>query len=109
VCVVLRPSPIHPPLNGQTYEVDRPKVIPMAEATAYFRPRGLRMPRVIGGDVQGLPQASRSPSRWDRGRTAAWAAGLPGDILGTPSSAGCVVDVQERQAITATSCAGGPG
>ncbi len=26
--------------GGQTYEVDRPEVIPMTEATAYFRPRG---------------------------------------------------------------------
>ena len=31
--------------NGHTYEVDRPKVIPMAEATTYFRPREQRMHR----------------------------------------------------------------
>jgi len=31
--------------NGHTYEVDRPVVIPMAEATAYFRPREQRMHR----------------------------------------------------------------
>src|SRR5215469_718364 len=31
--------------NGQKYEVDRPAVIPMAEATAYFRPREQRMHR----------------------------------------------------------------
>jgi len=31
--------------NGQTYEVDRPEVIPMAEATAYFRPKEQRMHR----------------------------------------------------------------
>ena len=31
--------------NGHTYEVDRPEVIPMAEATAYFRPREQRMHR----------------------------------------------------------------
>jgi deazaflavin-dependent oxidoreductase (nitroreductase family) len=31
--------------NGRTYEVERPEVIPMAEATAYFRPREQRMHR----------------------------------------------------------------
>ena len=31
--------------NGQEYEVGRPAVIPMAEATAYFRPREQRMHR----------------------------------------------------------------
>jgi len=31
--------------NGHTFEVDRPEVIPMAEATAYFRPREQRMHR----------------------------------------------------------------
>jgi deazaflavin-dependent oxidoreductase (nitroreductase family) len=31
--------------NGHTYEVDRPEVISMAEATAYFRPREQRMHR----------------------------------------------------------------
>ena len=31
--------------NGHTYEVNRPKVIPMAEATTYFRPREQRMHR----------------------------------------------------------------
>ena len=31
--------------NGRTYEVERPRVIPMAEATAYFRPRERRMHR----------------------------------------------------------------
>jgi deazaflavin-dependent oxidoreductase (nitroreductase family) len=31
--------------NGHIYEVDRPEVIPMAEATAYFRPREQRMHR----------------------------------------------------------------
>jgi len=31
--------------DGHTYEVDRPEVIPMAEATAYFRPREQRMHR----------------------------------------------------------------
>ena len=31
--------------NGHAYEVDRPEVIPMAEATGYFRPREQRMHR----------------------------------------------------------------
>ncbi len=31
--------------HGHVYEVDRPEVIPMAEATAYFRPREQRMHR----------------------------------------------------------------
>ena len=31
--------------NGHTYEVGQPRVIPMAEATAYFRPREQRMHR----------------------------------------------------------------
>jgi deazaflavin-dependent oxidoreductase (nitroreductase family) len=31
--------------NGHTYEVDRPEVLPMAEATAYFRRREQRMHR----------------------------------------------------------------
>ncbi len=31
--------------HGHTYDVDRPEVIPMAEATAYFRPKEQRMHR----------------------------------------------------------------
>ena len=31
--------------SGHTYQVDRPEVIPMAEATGYFRPREQRMHR----------------------------------------------------------------
>ncbi len=31
--------------NGHTYEVDQPEVIPMAEATGYFRPKEQRMHR----------------------------------------------------------------
>ena len=31
--------------NGHTYEVSQPEVIPMAEATAYFRPKEQRMQR----------------------------------------------------------------
>ena len=32
-------------INGQVYEVDRPEVIPMSDATSYFRPREQRMHR----------------------------------------------------------------
>src|SRR6266568_8641175 len=31
--------------GGKTYQVDRPEVIPMAEATSYFRPREQRFHR----------------------------------------------------------------
>src|SRR5262249_40216510 len=31
--------------KGHTYEVDQPQVVPMAEATAYFRPQEQRMHR----------------------------------------------------------------
>jgi hypothetical protein len=31
--------------NGREYEVDQPEVMPMAEATAFFRPREQRMHR----------------------------------------------------------------
>ena len=31
--------------NGHAYEVDRPEVVPMADATSYFRPREQRMHR----------------------------------------------------------------
>jgi hypothetical protein len=31
--------------NGHSYEVDQPELIPMAEATGYFRPREQRMQR----------------------------------------------------------------
>src|SRR5215467_5377214 len=31
--------------NGHAYEVDRPEVIPMADATGYFRPKEQRMHR----------------------------------------------------------------
>jgi deazaflavin-dependent oxidoreductase (nitroreductase family) len=34
--------------GGRTYEVDEPEVIPMAEATTYFRPREQRMHRQFG-------------------------------------------------------------
>jgi deazaflavin-dependent oxidoreductase (nitroreductase family) len=37
--------------KGHTYEVDRPEVIPMAEATAYFRPREQRMHRQFHVDA----------------------------------------------------------
>ena len=37
--------------NGHTYQVDRPEVIPMAEATGYFRPREQRMHRQFHVDA----------------------------------------------------------
>ena len=37
--------------NGHTYEVDQPEVVPMAEATAYFRPREQRMHRQFHVDT----------------------------------------------------------
>ena len=37
--------------NGHTYEVDQPEVIPMAAATAYFRPREQRMHRQFHVDA----------------------------------------------------------
>jgi deazaflavin-dependent oxidoreductase (nitroreductase family) len=37
--------------NGHAYEVDRPEVIPMAEATVYFRPREQRMHRQFRVDA----------------------------------------------------------
>lgn len=37
--------------NGRSYDVDRPGVIPMAEATAYFRPRDQRMHRQFHVDT----------------------------------------------------------
>ena len=37
--------------GGHTYEVDHPEVIPMTEATAYFRPRDQRMHRQFHVDT----------------------------------------------------------
>jgi|SRR5689334_6554734 deazaflavin-dependent oxidoreductase (nitroreductase family) len=37
--------------NGHSYEVDQPQVIPMAEATGYFRPREQRMHRQFHVDT----------------------------------------------------------
>ena len=37
--------------DGHTYEVDRPEVIPMTKATAYFRPREQRMHRQFRVDT----------------------------------------------------------
>ncbi len=37
--------------DGRSYEVDRPEVIPMAEATPYFRPREQRMHRQFHVDT----------------------------------------------------------
>ena len=35
-------------IGGRSYEVDEPEVIPMSEATTYFRPREQRMHRQFG-------------------------------------------------------------
>src|SRR5260370_23905865 len=42
--------------HGHTYDVDRPEVIPMPDATAYFRPKEQRMHRQFHVDsaLQGL-------------------------------------------------------
>jgi deazaflavin-dependent oxidoreductase (nitroreductase family) len=37
--------------NGRTYQVDRPEIIPIAEATGYFRPREQRMHRQFHVDA----------------------------------------------------------
>ena len=37
--------------NGRAYEVDRPEVIPMTDATAWFRPREQRMHRQFHVDA----------------------------------------------------------
>ena len=37
--------------NGHTYEVDQPEVIPMGQATGYFRPREQRMHRQFHVDT----------------------------------------------------------
>src|SRR5262252_6746389 len=37
--------------NGHAYEVDRPEVIPMADATGYFRPKEQRMHRQFHVDA----------------------------------------------------------
>jgi deazaflavin-dependent oxidoreductase (nitroreductase family) len=37
--------------DGHAYEVDQPEVIPMAEATAYFRPREQRLHRQFRVDT----------------------------------------------------------
>jgi len=37
-------------MDGQTYEVDQPEVIPMAEATSYFRQKEQRLHRQFGVD-----------------------------------------------------------
>jgi deazaflavin-dependent oxidoreductase (nitroreductase family) len=52
--------------DGHAYEVDRPEVIPMAEATAYFRPREQRMHRQFHVDaalqVRHGPTGPRAPA-----------------------------------------------
>jgi deazaflavin-dependent oxidoreductase (nitroreductase family) len=55
--------------NGHTYEVDRPEVIPMAEATAHFRPREQRMHRQFHVDsalqVRQRPETHQQQGRPD--------------------------------------------
>jgi deazaflavin-dependent oxidoreductase (nitroreductase family) len=49
--------------DGHSYEVDRPQVIPMAEATACFRPREQRMHRQFHVDTAlQLHQRQEDPS-----------------------------------------------
>jgi deazaflavin-dependent oxidoreductase (nitroreductase family) len=49
--------------NGHTYQVDRPEVIPMAEATGYFRPREQRMHRQFHVDAALRAHRRLEPSR----------------------------------------------
>jgi deazaflavin-dependent oxidoreductase (nitroreductase family) len=49
--------------NGHAYEVDRPEVIPMEEATAYFRPREQRMHRQFHVD-SALQVRQRPEAHW---------------------------------------------
>ena len=49
--------------GGRTYEVDEPEVIPMAEATGYFRPREQRMQRQFG--VKSALRVRRVPAESD--------------------------------------------
>jgi hypothetical protein len=54
--------------DGRTYEVHRPEVIPMAEATACFRTREQRMHRQFHVDA-----TLRSAGGWKRADQRAWA------------------------------------
>ena len=50
-------------MRGHTYEVDHPEVIPMAEATNFFRPREQRMHRQFGvGSALRLSRAGQEGS-----------------------------------------------
>ena len=79
--------------NGHTYEVDRPEVILMAEATAYFRPREQRMHRQFHVDSAlrhlSWPITKTSTSGWSA--TASYnegsgTASLPNTVI-SPASA----------------------
>lgn len=48
--------------NGRAYDVDRPEIIPMAEATAYFRPGERRMHRQF--HVDSALQVHQGPEAW---------------------------------------------
>ena len=57
--------------NGHTYEVDRPAVIPMAEATAYFRPKEQRMHRQFHVDSALQVRLTRLPPALHNGSAVA--------------------------------------
>ena len=61
--------------KGQAYEVDRPEVIPMAEATAYFRPKEQRLHRQFG--VGSALQVRQRPEARGAAPTASTEAPLP--------------------------------
>jgi hypothetical protein len=61
--------------NGHAYEVERPEVIPMAEATAYFRPREQRMHRQFR--VDSALQVRQRPEAHQTGQSERNAASLP--------------------------------
>ena len=49
--------------NGHIYQVDQPEIIPMAEATGYFRPREQRMHRQFHVDTALRVRQRREPHR----------------------------------------------
>ncbi len=52
--------------DGQTYEVDQPELIPMAEATGYFRPREQRMHRQFHVDAALQVHRRQEARQWPR-------------------------------------------
>ena len=49
--------------NGHIYQVDQPEIIPMAEATGYFRPREQRMHQQFHVDTALQVRQRREPHR----------------------------------------------